>query len=90
MTKFQKNLIDNFNNAPFHSIYDAYDRPSNAKVSAYNRLFDMAMNEYNAFSTCVPTRNTFAFTFAFLYTDKVTGEIRLQYHTPSHVYDFSI
>ena len=89
MTKAQERMFLNHRHAIHHTIWDAYDRPSYAKEKAYEWCVEKAQSK-GAFEWSIPTHNTFNFTFAFLYVDKETGEIRMGYETHANSFDFAI
>ena len=88
MTKFQMNLLDKYEQAKYHTLYEAYGRPSNKKVSAYNACLQK-MKEKNGWGARIPAINTCLFSFAFLFADPDTGEVMLHYETANNVYEFS-
>lgn len=89
MTKFQRGLYHNHLNARYHTIWEAYDRPSYAKEKAYEDCVAKA-ERLGATEWAIPTRNTFQFTFSAIYPDAETGELRMMYETARKSYDFPI
>ena len=89
MTKFQQGLYENHQRAIYHTIWDAYERPSYAKEKAYYRCVDKA-ESLGAIEWAIPSKNTFQFSFSAIYPDKETGELRLMYETACNSYDFPI
>ena len=87
MTKFQRGLYQNFLIPAGVSIFEVYERPSRNKVKAYEDCLRRA-NENGADYCCIPTHNTFNFTFA--YTFHKDGVKWLHYETACNVYEFPI
>lgn len=89
MTKFQRGLYENHLRARYHTIWEAYDRPSKAKENAYEWCVNKAQ-EKGAIEWAIPTRNSFQFTFSAIYPDPETGVLRMMYETSCNSYDFEI
>ena len=89
MTKFQRGLYENHQRARFHTIWEAYEKPSYAKEKAYHDCVRKA-EEKGAYEWAIPSRNTFQFSFSAIYPDKETGELRMMYETACNSYDFAI
>ena len=87
MTKFQRNLYENYLRAEDVTIWDAYGSPSVKKVRAYEHCVHKCL-ENNGGPWCIPTHNTFAYTFA--YTFHKDGVKWLHYETSCNVYEFPI
>ena len=87
MTKKQEQLYYNFLNATMVTIYDAYDRPSREKVNAYEDCVNRCLENHGG-PWCIPSRNTYQFTFAYTYHKG--GEKWLHYETANNKYDFKV
>lgn len=89
MTKFQQRLYYNYKRSSYHTIWDAYEKPSYEKEKAYEWCVNKA-KYMGAIEWGIPTKNTFQFTFAFIYPDSETGELRMGYETATNSYDFPL
>lgn len=96
MTKKQLQMLNNYNYAREHGyikLWDCYNEPSYKKQKIY---YDYCLAKYledNGEKFCIPTHNTFTFTFAYQYikiTEDNKTERYLKYITPSYDYDFRI
>lgn len=89
MTKKNKTMYENWERATMKSIYDAYERPSHNKVKAYERCEE---DRYmlDGWDARIPSKNTFGFTYAFLFSSKETGELMMYYATKDNTYVFSL
>lgn len=67
------------------SLFDAYSRPSQAKVNAENDCMNKMYAEYG-YDFRIISYNTFAFTCAWLMEDIETGVIMLRVETPENSY----
>lgn len=67
----------------YGDIYDAYDRPSAAKVRAWEYCKRLA-EEYDGRGLRITSRNTFRFSAAFECDDPETGELCYCYITPDY------
>lgn len=74
-------------NAKDVTIWDAYNRPSAAKVRAYNKIIQECLNN-NGGPWVIPTHNSFNFTMA--YDFHKDGKRFLVYHTADNKYVFEI
>ena len=88
MTKFERQLLRNYENATMMTIYDAYDRPSRKKIEAYENCVRRCMDMHGG-PWRIPTKSTYMFTFAFIY-HKEDKTAWLHYETASNTYDFKI
>ena len=89
MTKFQRGLYENHLRAKYHTIWEAYVRPSYAKEKAYEWCVEKAQ-EKGAIEWAIPSKNPFQFSFSAIYPDKETGVLRMMYETANKSYDFEI
>ena len=89
MTKFQRGLYENHLRAKFHTIWEAYDKPSYAKEKAYKWCVEKA-ERLGAIEWAIPSYNTFHFSFSAIYSDKGTDALRMMYETAYNSYDFEI
>ena len=89
MTKFQKGLYENHMRAEYHTIWEAYERPSYEKEKAYHWCVEKAQS-LGAIEWAIPGHNTWQFSFSAIYPDKETGELRMMYETARNSYDFAI
>ena len=71
---------------PYHSIYDAYGRPSARKVSSYEYLKSIAL-----YNECrVISKNCMKYTAAMLWQEPETGEILFRVDTAENVKTISL
>lgn len=82
-TKTAKGFLWTFRNRNLGGIYDAYGKPSYAKVRAYNYCVELA-KAYNAYTYKITGANScvFSFQFAFYHKNKKTGELK---HYIAHI-----
>lgn len=78
-----KGNINSWNRSSYHSIYEAYDRPSSNKISAWQYCIDLC-NKNNGRGLKVISRNTYTFTAGFEFDDAATGEVMFMFITPSY------
>ena len=88
MTKFERQLLKSYENATMMTIYDAYNKPSQNKINTYESCVRRCL-EMHGGPWRIPTRNTQAFTFAFIY-HKEDKTAWLHYETAWNTYDFKI
>ena len=85
-----KALYNNWKNATMTKLSDAYKRPSEAKIRAY----EWCMNDYkrlNGTDFRICSKNTFGFTCAFLFNDPYAGSaLSLYYATKDNLYIFKV
>lgn len=82
-TNLAKGMIYRYEYAIDHGysdIYDAYERPSRYKVSAWNDCKELCKS-LNGFNLRIASRNTCKFTVTFGYFDPVDGDLRVAYIT---------
>lgn len=89
MTKFQRGLYENHLTAKYHTIWEAYERPSNRKVEEYQKCVKKA-KEKGATDWAIPTKSGYFFSFSAIYPDPETGVLRMMYETKRNSYDFEI
>ena len=75
------------NNFQGTNIFDVYEKPSQAKISAYRNCRE-DMEYHNGFDFRITGHNCMKFSCAFLYPDPETSELRIRYHTAENVYDY--
>ena len=88
MNAKERRMFENWQRATMRNIYDAYERPSLAKVRAYERCIDKAI-ELGGWDIRVPSKNTFGFTLAFLFRGK-DCKLSMFYATKDNDYVFEI
>lgn len=67
----------------YKDIFAAYERPSSAKVRAWNYCRELC-DEMNGFDLIISSRNTFHFSACFKFIDKGTGELCYGYITADY------
>lgn len=84
-TKQGRAILWDFENARFNSIYDAYDRPSQEKISTYEEIKARALLTpgYND-DLKVAGRGTFTYSTVYSYTDD--GQTVIVKDTKSNIY----
>ena len=87
MTKKEKAMYQNWKNATMRSLGDAYDNPSVAKQNSYRWCLEQA-TELGGYDIRIPSRNTFGFTFAYLFNMGET--VYLRYETKDNTYVFEV
>lgn len=88
MTKFERQLYRNYEEATMYTIYDAYKRPSQDKIDAYESCVRRCLAMHGG-PWCIPSKNIQCFTFAFMY-HKEDGTAWLHYETAQNTYDFKV
>ena len=89
MYKYQQAMLNAYESATCDSIFKAYARPSNRKVSIFTGI-ESGMRTVSGFGLKVTGHNSNFFSCGYLYPDQETGALRLAYFTPSRSYDFEI
>ena len=79
MNKQMLGFWERYRHAPQYTIYNAYRKPSSAKISAYYKCIRF-MKSVGGYMSAVVSYNTFMFTFGFMTDDG------FYYITPSHTY----
>ena len=83
--RFMYNYWQSYFYHPLGRINDAYKDPSYFKVQAWEYEIARAKKIYShVMNTQVITRNTFAFSMGYEFTDAETGELCFMYITPSY------
>ena len=75
--------ISSYDRSTDYSIFDAYDRPSAAKVAAWNDCKALCY-ECGGYGLKVINHNTFTFTAGFESVDIDTGVVMFHYITPNY------
>lgn len=86
-TKQALDMVHSYNYARSngnYSIYDAYVRPSQNKVDAF-KWCEQLKEQLNGKYACIPSFNTFNFTYAFEYLNELQ-QICLAYITKDNIY----
>lgn len=88
-TKKGANLYGNYRRATCGNLWDAYEKPSRAKVNAF---FDCQniRQEYNGTNERIISHNTFTFTYGFEYASNVDGVCHCVIITPTYEYDIEL
>lgn len=81
--RMAKGNIDSYNRSGYHDIYEAYDRPSSNKVSAW-KYCQNKCSSYNGRGLKIISRNTYTFTAGFEFDNPETGELMFMFITPSY------
>lgn len=87
MTKHNIELLRQYDNTKWTSLYEAYENPSANKRKIYDDCLAVC-KEKHGYNYRIVSRNTYVFTFAFKY--KKDGKTHLFYMTPAHDYDFEV
>ena len=87
MTKKELGMYHNWLNAEDSSVYEAYERPSYAKVRAEQSIID-EMVSVCGYGYRVTSHNTFNFACAYKYMKD--GVERMVYNTHANRYDFEV
>lgn len=87
MTKKEMGMYQNWLRATMTTLDDAYERPSIYKQRAYEWCLEQA-RELGGYDIRIPSRNTFGFTLAYLFT--VNGKRWMRYETKDNTYVFEI
>lgn len=78
-----KNNITAYENSTMHSLYDAYNKVSDAKLKAWAYCRELCA-KYDGFNLKVVSFNTFVFTAGFEFVNKETGECMYMHITPNY------
>ena len=84
-------LVEKFNKAQQNSIrdiYQAYEKPSQAKISAYYNILETCINELNSYEYYIVGHNYN--TFSMICGYEKNGKIRLRYWTAYNTYDCEV
>lgn len=84
MTDRNYGFLTAYRRSTWGSIFDAYGKVSYAKRAAFRHCLE-TMQEKGGYAGKVCSKNTFAFTFGFLFKDE-TGKENLYYITKAHEY----
>ena len=85
-------LVEMFNYAKQHNIRDifqAYEKPSQAKIDAYYIILTICINQLNAYEYYIVGHNCNTFSMICKYTGN-NGETRLRYWTAYNTYDCEV
>ena len=85
-------LVEKFNKAQENNerdIYQAYEKPSQAKIDAYCNILDICINELNSYEYYIVGHNSNTFSMICGYIGK-NGETRLRYWTAYNTYDCEV
>lgn len=85
-------LVEKFNKAQQNSIrdiYQAYEKPSQAKIDAYYNILETCINELNSYGYYIVGHNSNTFSMICGYIGK-NGETRLRYWTAYNTYDCEV
>lgn len=88
MTKKQRQMYINVKNCAGKTLFDFYKRPSQAKLTAYNRCFYEYYHTPNSYNFGVCCANFSIFTCGFLYD--LEGVIHCRYYSVYNTYDFIV
>ena len=90
-------LVKKFNKAQENNerdIYQAYEKPSQAKVMAYYNILDICINQLNSYEYYIVGHNCNTFSMICKYTKwndiKKQYELRLRYWTAYNTYDCEV
>ena len=87
MTKKQAEMKRAYDQAKAMCLWDAYERPSRAKVRAYDSCL-ADVSAHNGYGQRITGASSHFFSFAFLYDDQAGKHLR--YHTHKNVFDFIV
>lgn len=85
----KQQLLHTHKNNYVGDLYDAYNKPSRAKIIAWENILDEARELKTLTNPKVNTFNTFSYSVSFEYLDDNNVK-RLRYYTSSNTYDFEI
>lgn len=84
-------LVEKFNYAQRKSIrdiYEAYEKPSQAKINAYYNILETCINELNSYEYYIVGHNSN--TFSMICGYEKNGKTRLRYWTAYNTYDCEV
>ena len=84
-------LVEKFNKAQENNerdIYQAYEKPSQAKIDAYCNILDICIHELNSYEYYIVGHN--CNTFSMICGYEKNGETRLRYWTAYNTYDCEV
>lgn len=84
-------LVEKFNIAQQNSIrdiYQAYEKPSQAKIDAYFNILNICIHELNSYEYYIVGHNSN--TFSMICGYEKNGETRLRYWTAYNTYDCEV
>ena len=84
-------LVKKFNKAQEkgeRDIYQAYEKPSQAKINAYYNILETCINELNSYEYYIVGHNSNIFSMICAY--EKNGETRLRYWTAYNTYDCEV
>lgn len=87
MTKKQESMKRAYEHAKARYLWEAYERPSYAKVRAYNDCL-ADMRAHSGYGQRITGASSHFFSFAFRYDDE--AGMHLRYHTHKNVFDFIV
>lgn len=88
MTKKNQGMLWSYEHATARTIWEAYSRPSYAKVKAYTNDCLKQMQELNGYDGRITGASSHFFSYAFRYLKD--GAEHLRYITYANNYDFVI
>lgn len=83
--KARETLVNAYSMSCIRTLFDAYSRPSQAKVNAENECM-LKMYYEHGYDFRIISYNTFAFTCGWLIEDAETGVVMLRVETPENSY----
>ena len=85
----KQQLLYTHKNNNIGGLYDAYNKPSHAKIIAWENILDEARMMKTVTNPKINTFNTFSYSVSFEYLDE-NNVSRLRYYTSHNTYDFEI
>jgi len=86
MTQKQLNMIGNYNRATANELYQVYDKCSSAKIKSFESIkLDMLKND--GWSLKITGHNSNSYSCGYLFSDKLTGVVKLKYFTFMNTYE---
>ena len=85
-------LVEKFNKAQENNkrdIYQAYEKPSQAKINTYCNILDICIDQLNSYEYYIVGHNCSTFSMICGYIGK-NGETRLRYWTAYNTYDCEV
>ena len=91
LTQKQQNLLNNYNNAKYDNLRQAYKTCSDAKIISYQNILD-EMRKNNGYNMRITGANSCVYSCAYKYQIFNDDNIitKLVYHTHANKYEFII
>ena len=98
LNKKQQSILDAYNNSDKTTIYDAYTRPSQAKINSYYNLVNYFNKNFDVYGYRITGANTFNYSITFITTtnnnpfdiEQTETQKTVHYITANNTYTFDI